>query len=271
MVRFPNCKINLGLYITNRRADGYHDLETVFYPVPFRDALEVVPAKGKASLQLSGRTVASDSSNNLVWKAYEMLKKKFPEHLPELDIYLHKAIPMGAGLGGGSADGAFMLQLLNDHFKLGIHTAQLADMALQLGSDCPFFIYNSPQFAKGRGEQMTPVDLDLSGFSILLICPSVHISTGKAFQMITPKPAPFDLKELDKLHVLEWKDNITNDFEAPIFQQHPGLAAIKQQLYTGGAVYASMSGSGSTIFGLFPKGRKTGIETPLEYESFYME
>ncbi|WP_276132639.1 4-(cytidine 5'-diphospho)-2-C-methyl-D-erythritol kinase [Polluticoccus soli] len=271
MVRFPNCKINLGLYITNRHADGYHDLETVFYPVPFRDALEIVPAKDKASIHLSGRTVAGDSTDNLVWKAYQMLKEKFPQQVGELDIYLHKAIPMGAGLGGGSADGAFMLQLLSDHFKIGLTDAQLVDTALQLGSDCPFFIYNTPQFAKGRGEQMTPINLDLSGFSLLLICPSVHVSTGKAFQMITPRPAPFDLRELDKLPVIEWKDNITNDFEAPIFEQHPELAAIKQQLYTGGAVYASMSGSGSTIFGLFPKGRKTGIITSLDYESFYVE
>lgn len=271
MLRFPNCKINLGLYITNRRADGYHDLETVFYPVPFRDALEVVPAKEKASIHLTGRTVAGDSHDNLVWKAYEMLKEKFPGKVPELDIYLHKVIPMGAGLGGGSADGAFMLQLLNDYCKLELTDVQLVDMALQLGSDCPFFIYNTPQFAKGRGEQMTPVPIDLSGFSILLICPSLHISTGKAFGMITPGPAAFDLQELARLPVIEWRDNISNDFEPPVFAMHPELASIKQQLYTGGAVYASMSGSGSTIYGLFPKGRRTGIETSLEYESFFIE
>lgn len=270
MLSFPNCKINIGLYVTARRADGYHDLETVFYPVPFRDVLEIIPAK-EAGLHTSGRTVEGDSKNNLVWKAYEMLKAKYPEQVPALDIYLHKLIPMGAGLGGGSADGAFMLKLLNDYCKLNIAENELEDMALQLGSDCPFFIPNTPQFAKGRGEQMTALELNLSGYSLLLICPEVHISTGKAFGMITPRPAPFNLQELAKLSVPEWKDHISNDFEEPVFTQHPELAGIKQQLYTGGAVYASMSGTGSSIYGLFPKGRRTGIETTLKYEIFFLE
>lgn len=270
MLCFPNCKINIGLYVTNRRADGYHDLETIFYPVPLQDVLEIIPTKTTAAIHLSGKEVAGDKANNLAWKAYELLRKKFPE-IPELDIYLHKNIPMGAGMGGGSADGAFMLRLLNDQYKLGITETQLLDIALQLGSDCPFFILSTPQFAKGRGEQMTPTAIELSGFSLQLICPQVHVSTAKAFQMITPGPAPFNLQELAGLPVIEWKNYISNDFEEPVFRQHPELEEIKQQLYSGGAAYASMSGSGSTIYGLFLKGQKATVNTALEMESFYFE
>jgi 4-diphosphocytidyl-2-C-methyl-D-erythritol kinase len=259
MIRFPNCKINLGLYITNRRADGYHDLETIFFPVPLQDVLEIIPAE-KSSIHLTGKTVAGDTTNNLVWKAYQLLKTGFPGKIGEMEIHLHKNIPMGAGMGGGSADGAFMLRLLNECFQLGLTQQQLAAYALQLGSDCPFFIYNTPQFASGRGEKLTPVPLDLSAYNIHLVCPSVHISTARAFSMIAPKPASFDLRRLNELPVSAWKDHIGNDFEEPIFQMHPELAAIKERLYAGGAIYASMSGSGSTIFGIFEKGKKAEIE-----------
>lgn len=271
MLTFPNCKINLGLYITARRADGFHDLETVFYPVSLRDALEALPAKNGESMRLSGKVVAGDSKDNLVWKAYKMLQAQFPTTIPALDIYLHKSIPMGAGLGGGSADGAFMLRLLNNQFNLGLTDEYLAELALDLGSDCPFFIYNTPQLASGRGEQMSPVAIDLSGFSMQLICPQVHVSTAQAFKMITPCPAPFNLKDLAQLPVKDWKNAITNDFEAPIFQQHPVLASIKQQLYTGGAVYASMSGSGSAIYGIFHKGGRAVINADIEFEEHYLE
>lgn len=266
MLQFPNCKINIGLYITSKRPDGYHNLETVFYPVLLHDALEIVPAE-ETSLHLSGRAVAGDVQNNLIWRAYEMMKAQFPAIHP-LNIFLHKALPMGAGLGGGSADGAFMLRLLNEFYKLGLDSETLAAMALQLGSDCPFFIYNTPQFAEGRGELLQPVEIDLSAYSLQLICPDVHISTAKAFSMITPRPAPFDLRTLSQLPIQEWRDNIANDFEQPIFQQVPTLADIKQQLYDGGALYASMSGSGSTIYGIFPKGRQAFISTPLSFESY---
>jgi len=271
MIRFPNAKINLGLYITNRRPDGYHDLETIFYPVKLTDALEIIPAHEKAAFHPSGRAIAGSMDNNLVWKAYNLLKSQYPQQVGELDIYLLKAIPMGAGMGGGSADGAFMLQMVNDFYSLGLAKEQLADMALQLGSDCPFFIYNTPQFATGRGEQMQPVNIDLSGFSIQLICPQVHISTAQAFKMVTPRPAPFDLRELGNIHVIDWKDIVGNDFESPIFAAHPQLESIKQQLYTGGAVYAAMSGSGSTIYALMPKRLKAAINTTLEIETFYIE
>jgi 4-diphosphocytidyl-2-C-methyl-D-erythritol kinase len=269
MLCFPNCKINLGLYITNKRPDGYHDLETVFYPVPLKDALEIVPAT-EIKLQVSGKGIAGIEHDNLIWKAYQLLKQQYPE-IPAFDIYLHKAIPMGAGMGGGSADGAFMLQLLNDQCKLGLSKEQLAKYALQLGSDCPFFIYNAPQFAQGRGEQMQPVNIDLSAYSLQLICPLVHISTAKAFSMLTPKPAPFDLRNVSELPVSEWKNNISNDFEAPIFAEHPTLAEIKQQLYAHGAIYASMSGSGSTIYGIFDKGKKAVVKADVAFEEHYIK
>jgi 4-diphosphocytidyl-2-C-methyl-D-erythritol kinase len=269
MLHFPNCKINLGLYITRRRDDGYHDLETVFYPVALHDALEVVPAR-QTGLHLSGLTVAGDTSNNLVWKAYELLQKEFPDKIGPLDIYLHKAIPMGAGMGGGSADGAYMLRLLNDYCLLGLNDTQLALRALQLGSDCPFFIYNTPQFATGRGEAIQPINIDLSAYSIQLICPQVHVATGQAFGMITPKPEPFDLRKLNELPIAEWKHHIGNDFEQPVFQQHPVLGTIKAQLYGQGAVYAAMSGSGSTVFGIFPKETLANVSVQVPFQSYYI-
>lgn len=253
MLSFPNCKINLGLYVTERRPDGYHSLETIFYPVPHvRDALEIVPAQGgEASLTVSGMAVVGDPANNLVWKAWQMLHRHYPQQVPLLDIYLHKAIPMGAGLGGGSADGSFMLRLLNDYAGLELSNGRLEELALQLGSDCPFFIRNTPQFASGRGELMEPVAVDLSGYEIRMVHPGVHVSTGKAFSMITPRPALFDLRQLPELPVAEWRQHIVNDFEAPIFALYPELVQAKEELYQQGAVYASMSGSGSSLFGLF--------------------
>ncbi|MCB0700945.1 MAG: 4-(cytidine 5'-diphospho)-2-C-methyl-D-erythritol kinase [Chitinophagales bacterium] len=270
MICFPNCKINIGLYITNKRADGYHDLETIFYPIKgLHDALEVTPAsKYTTLLSLHGTDIAGEKEQNLVWKAYNLLKEQFPAKIPELDINLLKAIPMGAGMGGGSADGAFMLKLLNDYCRLELKDDMLADMALQLGSDCPFFIYNTPQFATGRGEEMQPIGIDLSAYSIQLICPKVHISTGDAFKMLTPRKALFDLRTLPELPISQWKDQISNDFEDPIFMQHPQLADIKKQLYDQGAIYSAMSGSGSTVYGIFEKGEAAKIQSPLQYEQF---
>jgi 4-diphosphocytidyl-2-C-methyl-D-erythritol kinase len=178
---------------------------------------------------------------------------------------------MGAGLGGGSADGAFMLRMLNEEYSLGLDNNALAELALQLGSDCPFFIYNTPQFATGRGEVMKPVNIDLSGFSIQLICPKVHVSTAKAFSMLSPEPAPFSLVELEHIPVKDWKGKVANDFEAPIFGQHPELESIKQQLYNNGAVYASMSGSGSTIYGLMPKRLRATVNANVETDTYYIE
>lgn len=271
MICFPNCKINLGLSITRKRDDGYHDLETVFYPLKggnFNDVLEIVPAAAEPQLHITGIAIAGSKEDNLVWKAYELLQDLNPRKVPPLDIYLHKALPMGAGIGGGSADGAYMLQLVNDYCKLGLSTAQLAAYALFLGSDCPFFIYNTPQFAKGRGEQMQAVDVNLSGYSIQLICPEVHISTRDAFSQITPQPAAFDLRRINELPVTEWKHHITNDFEKSVFAKHPELASIKQQLYDQGAVYASMTGTGAAVYGIFLKGQKASIRAHVNFQEF---
>ena len=255
MLAFPNAKINLGLHITRKRTDGFHELETIFYPVKtMKDALEIVPAKTDVSkLHLSGLQVDGDTGNNLVWRAYELIKESYPERVPALDIYLLKAIPMGAGLGGGSADAAFALQLLNEYCQLDISDAELEKLALQLGSDCPFFIRNSPQYATGRGEIMEPIDIDLSEYRIEVVCPEVHVSTKEAFSGILPKPGSFDLRELPKIPVPEWKQVLKNDFEPTVFKQYPEIARIKEKFYADGALYASMSGSGSAVYGIFEK------------------
>ena len=275
MLRFPNCKINIGLSVTRKREDGYHDIETVFYPLtghntPLRDVLEVVPA-ATTQLHMSGLAVAGSNEDNLVWRAYQLLKADFDDKVLPLDIYLHKVLPMGAGLGGGSADGAFLLKLLNDYCALGLSDEQLIGYALQLGSDCPFFILNTPQYATGRGEVMTGIALDLSGYSIQLICPGLHVATGKAFGMLTPAPAKFDLRQLATLPITEWKEHVVNDFEGPVFAQHPVLSNIKQQLYDQGALYASMSGSGSAIFGIFNKGMRATIQTSIPFGGFNID
>ena len=270
MVSFPNCKINIGLYITNRRSDGYHDLETIFYPVSLRDALEIVPAI-ETNLHVSGKEVSGNTTDNLVWKAWQLLQQKYPAQVPAFDIWMIKSIPMGAGLGGGSADAAFMLQLINDYCKLNLSGRELRDLALQLGSDCPFFIYNIPQFAEGRGEKMSPVDIDLSAYSIQLVCPDVHISTAKAFQAIVPAAAPFDLRKIKELPIELWKEYISNDFEIPMYKMHPELEGITQQLYDQGAIYAAMSGSGSTLYGIFEKDKKAEINgQDVKLETFYI-
>jgi 4-diphosphocytidyl-2-C-methyl-D-erythritol kinase len=253
MLRFPNAKINLGLFITHRRTDGFHELETIFLPVPqLRDALEMVPAAGgRTKLHLSGLEVGGDPEANLTWKAYDIIERAFPGKLPPLDIYLHKVIPMGAGLGGGSADAAVALQMLNELGALGISDPELEEYALELGSDCPFFVRNTPQFATGRGEKMTPVELDLSGYRIEIVTPEIHVSTRAAFSRVSAKPAPIDLRTLGQIPVREWQGVVRNDFEDSVFVQFPEIAAIKQRLYDQGAVYASMSGSGSSVYGVF--------------------
>lgn len=270
MLSFPNCKINLGLFVTARRADGYHDLETVFYPVPVRDVLEVVPA-ATAALHMTGLGIAGKSENNLVWKAYQLLQGLYPTQVPPLAIYLHKVIPMGAGLGGGSADGAFMLRLLNDYCQLGLSKEQLAAYALQLGSDCPFFIENTPMFGSGRGEMLVPSPVSLAGYSLQLICPSIHVSTADAFGFIKARPAPFDLRLLHTLPVADWKGVVSNDFETPVFERHPALHHIQQQLYSQGALYASMTGTGAAVYGIFPRGERATVTTQVAVQTFYVD
>lgn len=251
VVIFPNCKINIGLRIVAKRPDGYHNLETVFFPVPFYDVLEAVPA-ADFKFTTSGAEIPGNPAENICVKAFELMRRRFPQ-LPAVHLHLHKALPMGAGLGGGSANGAFTLRLLNQKFGAGMDTAALAALALELGSDCPFFAYNQPCYATGRGEVLTPVELDLSGYCLALVMPGIHVSTKDAFAGIEPAVTAVSLRQLMQQPVSEWKNNIQNDFEKTVFEQHPQLAVIKQQLYNAGAVYASMSGSGSTVYGLFEK------------------
>lgn len=274
MLHFPNAKINIGLYVTNKRADGYHDLETVFYPLPqLKDALEVVPAadSSESSMRISGKTIAGNVYDNLVWKAFLLIKNYYPDRVSNINIQLLKAIPMGSGLGGGSADGAFMLRLLNKFFDLKLSDETLAGFALELGSDCPFFIYNTPHFALGRGEVLSPVDVDLSIYSIQVICPKIHVSTAAAFGGIVPRSASFDLRKLTDLSVEDWKGTIVNDFEQTVFAQFAELGELKERLYAEGAVYASMSGSGSAIYGIFEKGKQSSLTTDTQLEVFYCE
>ena len=258
MIVFPNCKINLGLQILNKREDGYHNLATVFYPVGWYDLLEVVRAEeqpaGNLAFSASGLPVSGDSSSNLCVKAYQLLKQDIPS-LPPIQMHLHKIIPMGAGLGGGSSDGAWTLRLLNDLFRLQLSQEQLIGYALQLGSDCPFFIHNQPCYATGRGEHLEPLPFDLPAFHIAVVNPGIHINTGWAFsqlnlQELNARPRP-DLREIVQQPVSTWKDQLVNDFEAPVCKAHPEVAAVKEELYQAGALYAAMSGSGSTVFGLF--------------------
>ena len=251
MIQFPNCKINLGLSILAKRADGYHELETVFYPIAVSDALEILPAANLTMTQ-SGIAVPGDPAQNLCLKAYHLLKKDFPT-LPAVQMHLHKNIPMGAGLGGGSSDGTAALIILNQQFSLGLNDQQLIDYASQLGSDCPFFVYNKACHATGRGEILTPIELDLSNYQFLLVHPGKHISTAWAFQQLTPNTKSESIQSIIEKPITDWKNSLINDFEAPVFKAEPTLSAIKDQLYQLGAMYASMSGSGSSLFGIFPK------------------
>lgn len=268
MIVFPNCKINLGLTVIRKRNDGYHDLETVFYPVPLTEVLEVIPVSAEEGVTLftTGLPVGGDPDNNLCVKAYRLLKNDFP-HLPAVHLYLHKAIPIGAGLGGGSADGAFTLKLLNQQYKLGLTSGQLTNYALQLGSDCPFFMLNKPCYATGRGEIMEEIPVDLSGYAMLLVNPGIHINTAWAFSVLSPVKAaePQRLKDIIAQPVNAWKAALVNDFEAPVFSQYPQLRQLKERLYRQGALYAGMSGSGSTVFGLFEKNSMPEMSFPDGY------
>ena len=256
MILFPNAKINLGLNITRKRPDGYHDLETVFYPLQIKDAIEVVENQSADAdrqpfvFSQSGHEINGALESNLCYKAWALLKKDFP-NLPPILFHLHKAIPMGAGLGGGSADASFALILLNRKFKLGIGNEQLLEYALLLGSDCPFFILNQPVFAGGRGELMQSINLSLKGYYIVIVFPHIHISTPWAFKQIIPAVPEFHLKDITQQPVTSWRTLMRNDFEPAVFNAYPEIGRIKEQLYEAGAVYASLSGSGSTVYGIF--------------------
>ena len=259
MIVFPNCKINLGLNILRKREDGFHDLETVFFPIDLQDALEIIPTPNKTQITVTG-IAAGNPENNLCLKAYHLLKKDYPQ-LTEINIHLHKAIPIGAGLGGGSADAAFMLQLLNEKFNLNISPDKLFVYALQLGSDCSFFLLNKPCLATGRGEVLEPINMPLSGYKILLINPGIHISTAEAFKKIKPAIPAKKIKDIILQPIETWKRELSNDFENYVFERYPLIKKIKEDLYKAGAVYAAMSGSGSTIFGIFKKDVLINYET----------
>ena len=268
MLVFPNCKINLGLHVLKKRADGFHDLETVFYPIALRDGLEIIQQASTSGNEMeftaSGLAIDARTSDNICVKAFQLLKKDFPE-LPALKMHLHKIIPSGAGLGGGSADGAFNLLLLNQKFRLGLKEHQLMDYALQLGSDCPFFIINKPSIARSRGENINGIELDLSAYRIVLVNPAIHVNTGWAFSQINPSSQRASLKEIIFSSVSEWKEQLKNDFEEPVFAHYPQIKRVKEQLYERGAMYASMSGSGSTVYGLFDKEAQPQLDLPSHY------
>ena len=269
MIVFPNCKINLGLRILRKRNDGFHDLETGFYPLQLKDALEITHNKNQnpeLEFVQSGIEIDADNENNLCVKAYHLLKKYFPEISP-LQMHLHKAIPIGAGLGGGSSDGAFALKLLNKKFELGIKAEQLIDYALRLGSDCPFFIINinKPCLATGRGEFLETIEVDLSEYKIILVVPNIRISTAWAFTQVTPTLSKKSIKGIIQQPIETWKEELINDFEEAVFKKHPEIKNIKEELYNKGAVYAAMSGSGSAVYGIFKKEITVNLSYPSNY------
>jgi 4-diphosphocytidyl-2-C-methyl-D-erythritol kinase len=251
VIIFSNCKINLGLSVLRKRADGFHDLETVFYPIPFHDIIEVIRTE-QPPMQFSSSGIPVDVApeQNLCMKAYQLLSRSFD--LPPLQLHLHKSIPSGAGLGGGSANAAFTLKLLNAKLNLGLNTDQLLAMALQLGSDCPFFIVNRPCFATGRGELFEPVDLErLKQYKIAIVNPGIHISTAWAFSNLKIKNRSASIKEVINQPIETWRQQLVNDFEEVAFAAHPALRDIRNKMYEQGAAYAAMSGSGSGMYGLF--------------------
>ncbi len=252
MVIFPKAKINLGLLISGRRCDGYHDIETVFYPLPLSDALEMVPkVKGikKDILTLTGMRLQGKKGENLVLRAVKKLRETFP--VPYLKIHLHKAIPSGAGLGGGSSDAGFVLSAINRLFGFACSRDELMRMAGELGSDCPFFIECKPSLATGRGELIKPVENVLDGYTLLLINPGINISTKEAYENCKPGKPGISPGKVITMPVPEWKELLVNDFERTVFRKHPVIASFKDKLYQAGAVYSSMSGSGSSVYGIF--------------------
>ena len=269
MITYPIAKINLGLLVTEKRADGFHNIETIFYPVLVQDALEVVHSD-KFQINITGIDLNEKPEENLVVKAYQLLKADF--ELPPVNIHLHKNIPVGAGLGGGSSDASYMLMLLNDLFNLELTEKQLLAYALQLGSDCPFFIRSKPVYAVGRGEVMEDVPLSLKGYSLVVVKPPIHISTEEAYQEIVPAKGRIALKALTRFSVAKWPGNIQNQFERYVFAKYPEVKAVKQKLYDLGAAFALMSGSGSAVYGLFRSEKKSIISHfPEDYQLFFQK
>lgn len=248
MICFPNAKINIGLNITSRRSDGYHNLETIFYPIKIQDALEVIEAP-LMGFETSGIAIPGLAEDNLCIKAYNLLRQDFT--LPNINIHLHKNIPIGAGLGGGSADAAFFIKLVNDKFELGLTDEAMQSYCRLLGADCAFFIKNKPLFAYGKGDVFTSIALDLSPYYTVLVMPPVHVSTAEAYRGVLPKLPKKGLEALIKLPIQNWQRTIVNDFEPPIFNTHPQIKNVKADLIKAGAIFSLMSGSGASVFGIF--------------------
>lgn len=270
MITFPCAKINLGLNIVSKRPDGYHNLETVFYPIPLTDALEIkymdekFPSESPCDLKITGNDIDCNEEDNLVIKAYQLLAADF--QLPRVHAHLVKRIPTQAGLGGGSSDAAYMIRLLDERFRLNIGIPEMERYAAKLGADCAFFITADPSYAEGIGDVLMPVDVPgagLGGYYLAVVKPSVAVSTRDAYAAIVPKTPAKCCRDIVRQPIETWKDELVNDFEAPIFAMHPELAAIKQSLYDAGAVYAAMSGSGSALFGIFRE-QPTGLEKESE-------
>lgn len=258
MITFPLAKINLGLNVVERRPDGYHNLQTVFMPVPLTDALEVhemdaaFPSEVDCDLKVTNIAVEGDEQRNLVVRAYNMLKSEFPD-MPRVHAHLRKDIPTQAGMGGGSSDCAAMLLLLNRMFSLGLTQQQLIDRAAQLGADCPIFILNRPAYAEGIGEKLTPIELSLQDYYLAIVRPNIPVPTKEAFSRITPHMPAKNCLDIVRQPIDTWRHELVNDFEESVFALHPEIGAVKQRLYDLGAVYAAMSGSGSALFGIFKK------------------
>lgn len=249
MIAFPPCKINLGLNVLSKRSDGYHNLETCFYPLPFTDILEILPAENLVFIP-TGNAIPGESTDNLCLRAYHLLRKDFS--IDPVDIYLHKVIPTGAGLGGGSSDAAYTLRLLNEIFSLNLTTAQLKDYAQQLGSDCAFFVEDEVCLGTGRGELLEPIQVSLKDKFLVLLKPDVHVSTAEAYKGVVPQAADPSVRYiLENTSLSQWKELLKNDFEASVFKAYPAIEQCKTSLYEQGAIYASMSGSGSAVFGIF--------------------
>ncbi len=267
MIDYPCAKINLGLNVVNKRPDGYHDLETVFYPINIKDVLSIKQADDNilqsfpCSLSISGLKIDGNSQDNLVVKAYNLLKKRFPS-LPNVNVVLTKNIPSQAGMGGGSSDCAFTVSILNKLFNLNLSITEMQQLAATLGADCAFFINPVPSYATGIGDCLIPVDVDLSKFTIAIVKPPIAISTKEAFSHVTPKRPVKCCRDIVMQPVETWKEELINDFEQSVMFSHPEIGKIKQKLYSLGAVYAAMSGSGSAIFGLFRS-------TPYNLESYF--
>jgi 4-diphosphocytidyl-2-C-methyl-D-erythritol kinase len=264
MIIFPQAKINLGLHVLYKRPDTYHELETCMVSIPLFDVLEILPAENFEFHQ-SGIEVSGTLESNLCVKAFRLLQQEYT--IPNVYMHLRKQIPMGAGLGGGSSDAAHVINGLNDLFDLEITQSRKEEFAAILGSDCPFFINGSPKVAKGRGEVLSPIALDLSGYHLLLIYPNIHISTVEAYSNVSFYSGEYSIREILNSPITEWKFNLQNTFEEHIFEIHPRLKNLRNEMYEAGAIYSAMSGSGSTIFGIFKE--KPNFEFTRKEDTVY--